>query len=134
MLQGIAESCLYAKNLEETERFYRDVLDLEIVMKEDGRHVFFRCGDDMLLIFNPDHTANTQTDVNGEPVPLHGATGAGHLAFSVAIEQYETIRDKLVGRGVSIESEIEWPNNSRSFYFRDPAGNSLEVVTTNMWN
>ena len=134
MLQGIAESCLYATNLEETERFYRDVLDLEVVMKERGRHVFFRCGNDMLLIFNPEHTAHTQTEVNGKPVPLHGATGAGHLAFSVSSEAYESVRDELTSRGVAIESEIDWPNKSRSFYFRDPADNSLEVITTNMWN
>jgi len=133
MLKRIAETCIYATNLEETERFYREVLDLEVVMKEDNRHVFFKCGDDMLLLFNPDHTRNEQTDVGGKLVPLHGATGSVHVAFSVEPNSFHSVKEDLKTHGIPVESEISWPNGSHSVYFRDPAGNSLEVVTENMW-
>lgn len=133
MLNGIAETCLYAPNLEEAEQFYKNVLNLKVVMKEENRHVFFKCGYSMLLVFNPEHTRNKQTDVNGNPVPLHGANGSVHVAFSVEPKKFSDVKDYLIKNDVTIESEISWPNQSRSFYFRDPAGNSLEVITSNMW-
>lgn len=133
MINGIAETCLYAKNLEETARFYSEVLGFEIIMKEENRHVFFKCIDDMLFLFNPDHTRKKLTEVDGHPVPLHGATGSIHVAFSVSKNSYEQVKEQLKEQEVTIESEISWPNKSRSFYFRDPAGNSLEIITSEMW-
>jgi hypothetical protein len=34
---------------------------------------------------------------------------------------------------VAIEHEATWPRGGRSFYFRDPAGNSLELATPRIW-
>lgn len=133
MLNAIAETCLYATNLAETGKFYSEVLGFDIVMKEDGRHFFFKCGDSMLLLFNPDHTLHKQTDVHGDPVPLHGASGPIHIAFSVDPGNYHAIKIHLKKHGVPIESEVSWPNESQSFYFRDPANNSLEIITGKMW-
>lgn len=133
LLTGIAETCIYATNLEEAEIFYTEILGLETIMKEEGRHVFFKCGDDMLLLFNPDHTRKKQTDMDGNLVPLHGASGAVHVAFSVQPDAFEKVKKKLKKQDVTIESEISWPNSSQSFYFRDPAGNSLEIITSDMW-
>lgn len=133
MLNGIVETCIYATNLEETERFYRDILELKVVLREENRHVFFKCADSMLLLFNPEHTQNNQTFVNGNPIPLHGAIGPIHVAFSVESDQYRSIKRHLKDHEIPIESEVSWPNNSRSFYFRDPASNSLEIITGNMW-
>jgi len=121
----IVETCLYAKNLEEIESFYSDILGLEIVMKEENRHIFFRCGDYMLLVFNPQHTRNVQTEMDGNPIPLHGAEGPGQLAFGVSVDEFEPLKEELLKKNVPIESEVDWPNKSRSFYFRDPANNSL---------
>jgi hypothetical protein len=32
-----------------------------------------------------------------------------------------------------IEKEFGWPRGGRSIYFRDPAGNSVELVTPGLW-
>ena len=32
-----------------------------------------------------------------------------------------------------IEKEMEWPRGGRSLYFRDPAGNSVELITPGLW-
>lgn len=130
----IAETCLYALNLEEIESFYSEVLELEIVMKEENRHIFFKCGDSMLLIFNPEHTLNVQTEMDGNPIPLHGTKGPGHVAFGVSPDEFESVKEDLQKKNVPIESEVDWPNRSRSFYFRDPANNSLEIITNDMWD
>ena len=51
--EAILETCLYADDLAAAESFYREVFGLERVTRSEGRHVFFRCGSGMLLIFNP---------------------------------------------------------------------------------
>ena len=42
-------------------------------------------------------------------------------------------REKLVAHGVAIEHEQGWENGAQSIYFRDPAGNSLELATPRLW-
>lgn len=125
----IMETCLYAGDLDAAERFYHSILGLETAGREEGRHVFFRCGPRMLLIFNPSKTAAL-----GGDVPAHGATGQGHLAFAVPEDSLPAWRDRLESRGVIIEKDVRWPWGGRSIYFRDPAGNSLELTTPRIWS
>ena len=67
---GILETVLYARDLEATERFYRDVLDLEPFVSVAGRHLFYRCGNQVLLIFNPLAT-KVPPAPDALPVPPH---------------------------------------------------------------
>src|SRR5438105_1039171 len=53
---NILETCVYARDLEAAERFYTTVLGLEVIARMPGRHVFFRCGRGVFLVFNPDKT------------------------------------------------------------------------------
>lgn len=129
----VLESCLCAPDLEAAERFYTEVFGLELVAREPGRHVFFRCGESMVLVFNPEHTAVTPSQVNGAPIPLHGTTGAGHLAFRMEAGEVAAWRARLSALGVKIESEVEWPGGGHSLYVRDPAGNSIELATPALW-
>jgi catechol 2,3-dioxygenase-like lactoylglutathione lyase family enzyme len=130
---GVLESCLYATDLTAVEQFYTDVIGLELISREQGRHVFFRCGESVVLIFNPEHTSTQQTQVGDAKIPLHGARGAGHLAFRIAEEELPGWRQHLDKNDVEIESEVSWPNGAQSIYFRDPAGNSIELVSPRLW-
>lgn len=130
----ITETCLYAKNLDEAESFYSGIMNFEMIAKDEGRHLFYRCENGMLLIFNPEDTISRQTEVDGSEVPLHGAKGPVHVAFSVEQDHYDDWKDKIEGHGIIIESEIVWREGIRSFYFRDPSGNSLEIISGDMWN
>jgi catechol 2,3-dioxygenase-like lactoylglutathione lyase family enzyme len=127
-LGGIHEAALYVDDLAEAERFWRG-LGLVFVGRSDGRHVFFRAGRDMLLVFDAHATARP-----GSGVPPHGAAGPGHVAFDVPdAAALDAWRARLEAAGVAIEHEHEWPNGGRSLYFRDPAGNSLELITRGSW-
>lgn len=130
---GVIESCLYATDLEAAERFFSKTLRLEVIAREAERHVFFRCGESVVLVFNPAHTSKELTTINGSSIPLHGATGPGHIAFRIEETDLEKWRAQLANAGVAIESEVFWPNGGRSIYFRDPAGNSIELVTPKLW-
>lgn len=132
-LSGILETVLYAADLDAAEAFYRDVLGLEFVAKVAGRHVFFRIGNQMLLIFDPAVTVTPPPPGARLPVPPHGAKGEGHVCFRATAEQIAAWKRRLEGRGVGIEADFEWPNGGRSIYFRDPAGNCLEIAEPRIW-
>ena len=133
-IDGVLETCLYAEQLEAAERFYAGVLGLTVVARETGRHVFFRCGSAMLLVFDPARTASAPGAVGGIPVPAHGAHGAGHVCFQVAAEALDAWRERLTGAGVVIEAEIAWPRGGSSLYVRDPEGNSVELAPASIWS
>jgi catechol 2,3-dioxygenase-like lactoylglutathione lyase family enzyme len=86
-----------------------------------------------VLIFNPDHTSSVATAIAGSPIPLHGARGAGHLAFAVREQEIPAWRAHLKKMNVVIESEVHWPQGGTSIYIRDPAGNSIELATATIW-
>jgi catechol 2,3-dioxygenase-like lactoylglutathione lyase family enzyme len=123
----ILEAALYADDLAAAERFYTDVMGLRRVARVEGRHVFFRCGGRMLLIFRAAATRD------GAMLPGHGAEGPGHVAFAAAEEDLPGWREQLRARGVAVEHEQLWPGGGASIYFRDPAGNSLEIATPRLW-
>jgi catechol 2,3-dioxygenase-like lactoylglutathione lyase family enzyme len=130
---GVLESCLYADDLAAMEEFFVRVLGLAVLTKEAGRHVFFRCGDSMVLVFNPQVTSRQLTAVNGALVPLSGTHGAGHLALRIPAADLPSWREHLRKEKVVIESDLRWPQGGESIYFRDPAGNSLELATPELW-
>jgi catechol 2,3-dioxygenase-like lactoylglutathione lyase family enzyme len=128
----ILESALYVDDLDAAEAFYGGVLGLEKLGRRPGRHVFFRCGPGVLLIFNPAETELPYT--TGQlPVPSHGARGPGHLCFRAEASELDGWRTRLEAAGIEIESDMEWPDGGRSIYFRDPAGNSLEFTEARIW-
>jgi catechol 2,3-dioxygenase-like lactoylglutathione lyase family enzyme len=126
-IDRVLETILYVDDLDAAERFYGTVLGLELDSRKPGLFVFFKCGNGMLLLFEPE-AAST-----GRNVPAHGAHGPGHACFAVAERDLDSWRARLEAAGVVIEQEMDWPRGGRSFYFRDPASNSLELATPRIW-
>ncbi|MEM7044432.1 MAG: VOC family protein [Pseudomonadota bacterium] len=126
-IDRVLETILYVDDLNAAETFYRDGLGLELYSRKDGLFAFFKLGDAMLLLFNPDAAAKN------ESIPAHGAHGPGHACFAMPESELDAWRDRLTQFGVEIEQEVAWPNGCQSFYFRDPAGNSLELGTPKIW-
>lgn len=132
-IEGVLEAALYASDMDAAEHFYGTVLGLERIARHDDRHIFFRCGQTVVLIFNADETVKAASP-GALPVPPHGATGAGHLCFRVSGDSLDDMVAKLTAAGVAIEADFRWPTGARSIYFRDPAGNSLECAEPKLWN
>jgi catechol 2,3-dioxygenase-like lactoylglutathione lyase family enzyme len=132
-VKAVLESCLYGDDLEAAEVFYTEVLGLEVYKKTPGRHVFFQLEKGMFLFFNPERTRQIPPADAKFRVPAHGVAGEGHLAFSMDAKDYDHWKNRLIGNGVEIESEVDWPAGGRSIYFRDPAGNSLELAMASIW-
>ena len=127
-IQSIIETTIYVDDLQATETFYRTILGLPVIGKEAGRHVFLQVGEgNVLLAFLAEATRK------GDQLPAHGATGPGHVALGIESELFDAWRKLLHVHGVAIEKEVEWPRGGKSLYFRDPAGNSVELVTPGVW-
>lgn len=121
------ETALYVQDIAMAERFYTEVLGLHVYSKSGNRHVFFKIGQSMLLLFN----AEACQKPGG--VPCHGTEGPGHVAFAVQHGELDFWRAKLKDHNVAVEQEITWPSGGRSIYFRDLDGNSLELATPDTW-
>lgn len=130
---SILESALYVTNLTAAEDFYSNILGLEQISKVDGRHIFYRCGAGVLLLFNASATKVSPAPEAKLPVPPHGTTGPGHLAFSATPAELDRWKSYLEAHGVEIEATVGWPQGGRSIYFRDPSGNSLEFAEPKIW-
>jgi catechol 2,3-dioxygenase-like lactoylglutathione lyase family enzyme len=127
-IKAIVETALYVHDLEATESFYGTVLGLRVIGKEPGRHVFFQVGEaSVLLAFLAVAT------IEGDQLPPHGATGPGHCALGIEAASFDAWRSLLESHGVTVEKVVQWPRGGRSMYFRDPAGNSVELVTPGVW-
>ena len=88
----------------------------------------FRCGDGVLLVFDP-----RKSRAAGREVPSHGTSDAGHIAFTAKPKDLNAWRKQLHEAGVSIEQEMDWEEGGRSIYFRDPAGNVVELAPPTLW-
>ncbi|MFO0918939.1 MAG: VOC family protein [Planctomycetaceae bacterium] len=127
-LETLVETALYGDDLPALEAFYVQVLGLTVWSKDPARHVFFQVGPaHMLLLFKP--AATLQAGL----LPAHGAHGPGHAAFGISVDQLQPWRERLAAHGVPIELEYQWPRGGCSLYFRDPAGNSVELITPGVW-
>jgi len=127
-LGQLSEAAIYTSDLGAAERFYHGVLGLEIVSSMENRGISFRCGETVLLVFDP-----ARTRIPDAGVPTHGASGEGHIAFVIDASEIDSWRARLTECGVAIEAEVDWPGGGRSLYFRDPAGNVVELAPPTLW-
>jgi len=127
-IQSVVETALYARDLAAMKDFYTRILGLQLLAEDPARHVFLQVGPaHVLLLFDPEATRQ------GDDFPSHGATGPGHVALGIAVESLDEWRRQLIAHGVLIEKELTWPRGGRSLYFRDPANNSVELITPGVW-
>ncbi|MEO3413971.1 VOC family protein [Roseovarius sp. CAU 1744] len=126
------EAALYVDDLAAAEHFYGTILGLETVARVAERHIFYRVGNTILLIFDPTVTI-IGSDNPQLPVPGHGAHGPGHFCFAADAAEITAWHDWLIAARIPIEADFHWPNGARSIYFRDPAGNSLEIAEPRLW-
>jgi catechol 2,3-dioxygenase-like lactoylglutathione lyase family enzyme len=127
-IKSVIETAVYVDDLGAAEQFYGAVLGLRVLGKESGRHVFFQAGEaSVLLAFLAEAT------LRGDRLPPHGAKGPGHFALGIEADSFDAWRELLRGHGVAVEREVDWPRGGKSLYFRDPAGNLVELITPGVW-
>ena len=120
--RGLHHFAVVARDVEETVRFYQDVLEFPLTDIFENRdyqgsnHFFFDIGHDNLLAFFdfPGLDVGEYAEVLG---------GLHHIAISVEPEQWARLKGRLDDAGVEY-AEL----SGTSIYFRDPNGARLELI------
>ena len=126
-ISRIKETCIYVNDLKATKEFYSYKLGLPLISFVEGRHVFFKAGESVLLCFIAE---KTKQEIQ---LPTHGASGTIHFAFEVPRQEYDASLQKVQNAGITILHQQVWKDNLRSFYFHDPDNHLLEIIEEGLW-
>jgi len=120
-IEGIDHVALSVRDVEESARWYTDVLGFEPRWPGmwNGVPTFIGKGTTALALFPA--ASNTAAD------PSRRRTGMLHLAFRATREAFLAAQEDLQQRGIAFEFQDH--EISHSIYFRDPDGHELEITT-----
>ena len=113
-IRGVYEVAIRVKDLAQAERFYREVLGLEVGLRDERRNwLFLRAGGHAGMVV-------LQEDKTDWPPQ--------HFAFTVDRSDIEGASAELRERGVNVRGAVfqEWMP-ATSIYLEDPDGHSLEL-------
>ncbi|CAA9540452.1 MAG: hypothetical protein AVDCRST_MAG73-1841 [uncultured Thermomicrobiales bacterium] len=119
---GFYELALEVADLEESERFYHDLLGLPVVDRWSGERratVLGLGGNGFLLLWPPE---------TGGAAAIHGGRGGSHVHFALRIppEAVDPTRARLEALGVPVETFV-FERGDRALYLDDPDGNVVEL-------
>ncbi|WP_456272683.1 VOC family protein [Bacillus sp. AK031] len=115
---------LYVENLQETIRFYRDLLGLQIKM-EAGTYIELETGS-TTLSFN---TRESGREITGLPIP-DSKRKEQTFELGLVTEDVRGAVEKLRSEGVAILLEpTEKPWGQVVAYIEDPDGHYIEICT-----
>ena len=113
-IRGIYEVAISVSDLPKAEAFYREILGLEVGIRDTNRNwLFLRAGGNAGMIV-------LQENKNGFPKQ--------HFAFTVEEPEIERAAELLKEKGVATDGVHfhEWMP-AKSVYFSDPDGHDLEL-------
>ena len=131
-VEGLLETSLYARDVERTASFYRDLFGFKALVESPRLVAFEVAASHVLLVFQQGATEDDVHDARGT-IPGHDGRGRLHLALSIAAADCDAWRRRLASRGIAIVGEYEWPRGGTSLYFRDPDGALVELATPGLW-
>ena len=113
-IKGVYEVAVRVKDLAAAESFYREILGLEVGLRDERRNrVFLRAGGESGMIV-------LQEDKGEWPTQ--------HFAFTVAEADIELAAGLLRERGLEVQGPVVHEGMpARSVYFSDPDGHDLEL-------
>jgi catechol 2,3-dioxygenase-like lactoylglutathione lyase family enzyme len=112
-IRGVYEVAIRVKNLARAEPFYREVLGLEVGIRDERRNwLFLRAGIGGMVVL--------QEDTGDWPTQ--------HFALTVSEADIDKAADALRESGVEVNGPVyhEWMP-AKSAYFSDPDGHELEL-------
>ena len=126
-IAGVLETVLYAKDLDAAERFYGGALGLQLDSRSRACSASSAPGPRCCSCSIPRpppaiarcrRMVPSARDTPASPCPRPSSTRGSSGSRP---------------QGVAVEHEQTWPRGGRSFYVRDPAGNSIEFATPRIW-
>jgi catechol 2,3-dioxygenase-like lactoylglutathione lyase family enzyme len=131
-VNGVLETSLYARDLQRTAAFYRDLFGFNALVDSPRLVAFEIAARSVLLVFQSGATEDDIADASGK-IPGHDGVGRLHLALSIAREDLDAWRKRLLDNRIELVSEYRWPRGGVSLYIRDPDGALVELATPGLW-
>ena len=125
-IKALGEVALRVNDLEAMQRFYEDVIGLEL-MKRFSHAAFFKITDgyaghtQVFVLFD----RSNQPDFSG--VSAESST-IDHIAFSITLTDFAAEKNRLEQLGLHVETAEHVWVHWRSLYVKDPEGNEVELV------
>lgn len=125
-IRALGEIALRVNDLDRMQRFYEDVIGLEL-MKRFPFAAAFKiaegyAGHTQILFLFDRSAERTDLKVSSD------ASTLDHLALAIAREDFDSERKRLESHNLAVElachAWVKW----RSMYVRDPEGNQVELV------
>lgn len=120
MVTGIEHTAICAKDTKSLKDWYITMFDFKQAYDNQKGTYFLKAADGAMIEFI---TAEGEFEAAGEK-----AGGIRHLAFSV--DNFEETAELLINNKVDIVSQpMVFPNGIKTFFFRDPEGNVLHLIS-----
>jgi catechol 2,3-dioxygenase-like lactoylglutathione lyase family enzyme len=123
-IRSLVEVVLVVEDLEQSVRFYRDILGLEVISPARAPAVFLRIGAQVPGI-------PQQIVLVPRPADMPPSTGRRlhHIGLSVSSDDYEEERARLAAAGFALRGGVHPFMPVDAFYLDDPDGNEIEIAT-----
>jgi catechol 2,3-dioxygenase len=125
-IKALGEIALRVTNLDTMQRFYQEIVGLEVMRRADNT-VFFKIADgygghtQVLALFD----RSSSPGYRGlDPV----TSTVDHIAFEIALADYEPEKARLESLGQTVTTAEHVWVHWRSLYVTDPEGNVVEWV------
>ncbi|HEY0719675.1 MAG TPA: VOC family protein [Gammaproteobacteria bacterium] len=114
---GLRHVALFVNDLEACERFYVELLGMQVEWRPDPDNLYLTSGNDNLALHR------RQADYSG-------AQRLDHIGFIIdSPEQVDLWFSFLSGHGVIMKTDARTHRDgARSFYCLDPAGNTVQMI------
>jgi catechol 2,3-dioxygenase-like lactoylglutathione lyase family enzyme len=129
---GLAEIVLWARDMDKTLDFYRDLFGLELISEPDFEAKFISAGVQPsgipgMIVLMP-HPAEAEAfPPEKRKRVLH------HLAFAVDPHRYDELQDRCKDAGYAVRLGIHPVlKGVRTFYVDDPEGNEVEIIAKDL--
>ena len=120
-LRRLDHFALYVSELATAEHFYIEVLGMRLVDRL-GDMTLVECGGTNIGLIRRPELARGDTSIIQNPL------ARAHHAFLVDAENFLAARKALEVAGMRTHGPVDWGDHE-CFYFLDPDGNLLEIVT-----
>ncbi len=113
-VMGIDHVVLHVGDLEQSKRFYIDLLGFRVNHESDWQS-FLWCGNQQVALF--------QMRDGGD---IHAGREMNHMALRLESGEYEEVKATLEAAGVEVSGR---PGDPHCIYFDDPDGHRLQLLT-----
>jgi catechol 2,3-dioxygenase-like lactoylglutathione lyase family enzyme len=120
---GLRHLALGVRQLEAMKRFYVDLLGFEVEWEPDADNIYLSSGIDNLAL-------HRSTPLTASPTPAGSGSALDHFGLIVrSPADVDAWAAFLASRGVTIDQPPRTHRDgARSCYFKDPDGNSVQII------